>query len=280
VIKNLHKVLFEDKKDLRKDPAKNFHAWGTLEGPAAAAKKVTDGLYGSYASGPPMTHASGNFVDQWEDELARNAALGKADKYAKARDKVVYLISANCADVNELHSANPSGAKELAILNPIIDSFVDTDAKVQIMLETDIGWEGAQLDGTVYLQRFKQDTDEKNRAQLWELFHTCIHEYLHTLAHKDYKAWAATKDPTREHTLIEGFCDFFTLNVRKTVTIDPALRKQIEGPYHDAKAPVPVVHPGVYPSHAQAEQVVSIAGVRNAAAAYFLGEVDKLGGPP
>lgn len=280
VIKGLHKDLFEDKKDLRADPAKNFHAWSTLEGPAAAAKQVTDAVYGSYATAPPMTHAAGNLVDQWEDELVRNAALGDADKKAKARDKVVYLISANCADVNELHSANPSGPQELAILNPIIDGFVDTDAKVQVLLETDIGWEGAQLDGTVYLQRFKQDTDEKNRAQLWELFHTCIHEYLHTLAHGDYKAWAATLDPTREHTLVEGFCDFFTLNVRKTVTVDGALRAKVEGPYHDAAAPLPAVRSGVYPSHAQAEQVVSIAGVRNAAAAYFLGEVDKLGGTP
>jgi hypothetical protein len=279
VIKGLHKNLFADKQALRADPAKNFHKWSTLEGAAAASKKVTDAVYGSYATAPPMTQASGNFVDQWADEEARNAALDPTDKKAKARDKVIYLISANCADVNRLHSANPSGAKEAPILDPIIDSFVDTDAKVQILLETDIGWEGAQLDGTVYLQRFKQDTDEKNRAQLWEIFHTCIHEYLHTLAHPDYKAYAETQDKVRKHTLVEGFCDFFTLNVRKTVKVDTALRQQIEGPYYDAKAAVPVVHPGVYPSHAQAEQVVSIAGIRNAAAAYFRGEVDKLGGP-
>jgi len=49
-----------------------------------------------------------------------------------------------------------------------------------------------------------------------------LHEYLHTLAHKDYQAWAQSfknaGDGTRYNTLIEGFCDFFTLNVRQTVT--------------------------------------------------------------
>ena len=66
--------------------------------------------------------------------------------------------------------------------------------------------------------------------------------------------------------------------MRKTVSITPQLKAKVEGPYHDAAAPVPVIKPGVYPSIAQAEQVVSIAGIRNAASAYFRGEVDKIGG--
>jgi hypothetical protein len=153
---------------------------------------------------------------------------------------------------------------------------------VQRMLELDVGWEGAQLEGTVYLQRYKQDTDEKNRQQLWALFNTCIHEYLHSCAHAKYQAFAfkfsKKGDSTRYNTLIEGFCDFFTQNVRATVVDTPALRKKIEGPYLDAAAPKPVVKPGVYPSIAQAEQVVSIVGIRNAEAAYFQGDVSKIGG--
>ncbi|MGI9064265.1 MAG: hypothetical protein ACR2FQ_10710 [Pseudonocardiaceae bacterium] len=64
------------------------------------------------------------------------------------------------------------------------------------MLEFDIGWERAQLSGIVYLQRFKSTNPdaakakEANRVQMWELFHTCIHEYLHTLAHSDFNAYA------------------------------------------------------------------------------------------
>ena len=233
-----------------------------------------------------MTHAGGNLIDQWDDELARNAGLTKPQKKGKATDKVWYLINSNCETINDEHSAVPSAAKETAILTPIVESFVDTDAKVQTMLDTDIGWEGAQLEGVVYLQRFKSaDKDkakakEADRAQMWELFHTCIHEYIHTLAHAQYQAWAQkfadADDSTRYNTLIEGFCDFFTLNVRSTLAPDAALVKQIEGPYGNGGG-IPAISSGVYPSHEQAEQVVSIVGIKNAQAAYFRGETKRMG---
>ena len=156
----------------------------------------------------------------------------------------------------------------------------------KILLELDIGWEGAQLEGTVYLQLYKNtDPDlakakEANRAQMWGLFQTCIHEYIHTTAHPNYQTWAqgfrATGDETRYNTLIEGFCDFFTLNVRKAVTPDPALAATIEGPYANGNPPAPDVS-GVYPSNRQAEQVVSIVGIKNAQAAYFQGRTDLMG---
>ncbi len=177
----------------------------------------------------------------------------------------------------------PSAAQESAILTPIVDALVDTDPEVQKMLDIDTGWEGAQLEGTVYLQRYQQtdpDKDtakEKNRVQMWELFHTCIHEYLHTLAHGDYLTWARAQDDTGYNTLVEGFCDFFTLNVRSTLSPDPALQATIEGPYANGKG-VPSVSSGVYPSHEQAEQVVSIAGIKNAQSAYFQGNVKAMGG--
>jgi hypothetical protein len=150
---------------------------------------------------------------------------------------------------------------------------------VRRLLELDIGWEGAQLEGVVYLQRYKHDTDEENRGQMWELFHTCIHEYIHSLADPKFQTYARKLDSVRYNTLIEGFDDFFTETVRKTIVVDTALRKKIEGPYYDATAPMPTVSPGIYPSIAQAEQVVSIVGIRNAEAAYFKGDVGKIGGP-
>lgn len=289
-IASFHKELYEDKVGLRADPAKNFHDWSTLEGPAAAAKQVTDTVYdsnyGGAAAFPAMTHAGGNLIDQWEDELALNAGKTPAQKKAKAADKVWYLINSNCETINTEHGAVPSAAAETAILSPIVESFVATDAKVQTMLDLDIGWEGAQLDGTVYLQRYKSTNPDKDKAketdrvQMWSLFHTCIHEYIHTLAHPDYQTWAQTfddaGDSTRYNTLIEGFCDFFTLNVRSTLAPDAALISKIEGPYANGN-PIPAVDSGVYPSHAQAEQVVSIVGIKNAQAAYFRGETSRMG---
>jgi peptidoglycan hydrolase-like protein with peptidoglycan-binding domain len=282
LIAGFHKRLYEDKKDLRKDPGKNFHAWSVLEGAAAGSKKVVDALYGSYVPGKPppaMTHAKGNFIDQWDDELARNAKLKDPDKEKKAVGKVWYLIASNCREVNKKHGAVPTDAAEKAILTPIVADLTSDKTKIQTLLDLEIGWEGAQLEGVVYLQRYKQDTDEKNRAQLWELVQTCIHEYLHGLTHPKYAAYAQKQDSVRYNTLIEGFCDFFTETVRKTVKIDEPLRKQVEGPYYDSVATVPTVKPGVYPSIAQAEQVVSIVGIRNAESAYFRGEVEKIGGP-
>lgn len=278
-IKGLHKDLFEDKEPLRADPAKNFHDWSVLEAPAAAAKDATDAVYGTYATAPAMTNAGGNLVDQWDDEINTNKGLSPARKQEKATEKVWYLINSNCEDVNTAHSAQPDDTREKAILTPIVASFVDTPAKVQTLLELDIGWEGAQLEGVVYLQRYKKSDDDKNRQQLWELFHTCIHEYIHSLADHKFQNYAATKDSTRYNTLIEGFCDFFTENVRPTVVVDDALRTRVEGPYYDKTRPVPSVDPGVYPSRKQAEQVVSICGIRNAEAAYFKGRVELIGGP-
>lgn len=291
VVAALHKKLFKDMKPLRADPAKNFHDWKILEAPAAAAKKIVDKVYGAQYGGagakPPMTQAGGNFIDQWDDEIARNAALTAPQKKTKARDKVWYLVNSNSRIINREHSAVPSAAAEKAILTPIVESLVSTPAKVQTMLETDIGWEGAQLDGVVYLQRYKStESDatkgkEANRVQMWELFHTCIHEYLHTLAHADFNTWAAAfmaaRDDTRYNTLVEGFCDFFTLNVRSTVA-PASVQATVEGPYANGNPP-PVVHPGVYPSHAQAEQVVSIIGIKNAQRAYFAGKTDLMGKP-
>jgi hypothetical protein len=261
-----------------------------MEGPPEASKKVTDELYGTNYGGaaafPAMTNAGGNLIDQWKDEEDRNAVLTDPQKKTKAHDKVVYLINSNCDAVNTKHGAVPSSSTEKGILDPIVDSFVSDKTKVQTMLDLDIGWEGAQLEGVVYLQRYKsqnKDKDkakEENRVQMWGLFQTCIHEYIHTLAHPDYQTWAQSfangGDDTRYNTLIEGFCDFFTLNVRKAMSIDPVIAAQVEGPYANGNPPAPD-NSGVYPSHAQAEQVVSIVGIKNAQAGYFRGQTKLMG---
>jgi peptidoglycan hydrolase-like protein with peptidoglycan-binding domain len=291
LIKAFHKELFSDKLPLRANPAANFFTWSALEAPALAAKNVVDKVYGSNYGGaaakPPLTKAGGNLIDQWTDEVATNAGLTAAQKKAKAVDKVWYLINSNCDAINNEHSAVPSAAAETAILTPIVQRLVATAADVQTLLDLDIGWEGAQLSGKVYLQRFKStDADaakakEANRVHMWDLFETCIHEYIHTLAHPDYNVWAEhfrlAGDVTRYNTLTEGFCDFFTLNVRKDAAL-PAVQALVEGPYANGNPPAPDAS-GVYPSNVQAEQVVSIVGIRNAQAAYFGGKTRLMGSP-
>jgi peptidoglycan hydrolase-like protein with peptidoglycan-binding domain len=283
-IAKAHKEFFTDVVAKRDKPDENFHKWKDLEAPCKAAKAVTDKVYGSYKTKPAFTHKKGNLADYFEDQKAANAGLDDAEKKAKAARLVRYLVDSQCDDINKEHHASVDGAEETVILDPIIESFVDTDAGVQTILETFQGWPGAARGATIFLQRYKADNDDKNREQMWDVFHTGIHEYIHTLRHERYSEFANSLGGAKKHTLLEGFCDFFTLNVRSTLAISEPLRKQVEGPYYDKDKPLPAnadgsTGVGVYASHAQAEQVVSIVGVRNAQEAYFEGDVAKMGAP-
>src|SRR5262249_45748614 len=145
--------------------------------------------YGGAAAFPAMTHAGGNLIDNWEDQEAKQALLNPGQRKVQAQQGVEYLIEANCREVNNKHSAVPSNAQEKGILAPIIQSFIDTPDKIETLLNIDTGWGGMQQGGHVFLQRFnsqnpdKDKAKEENRVRMWSLFQTCIHEYIHTLAH-------------------------------------------------------------------------------------------------
>lgn len=266
----------------RDKPAENFHSWKDLEGACHAGKGVTDKLYGSYRSTEAFTHKKGSLVDMFEDQKAQNKGLKDDEKKAKAEHLLRYMVNSQCADINKVHHADVEGADEKAILDPIVASFVDTNDKVAVVLEVFADWPGAERDGKMLLQRYKGDTDDKNREQLWETFHIAIHEYIHTLKHDKYTEWANELGGARYHTLVEGFCDYFSLNVRSQLQINAKLQKDVEGSFYDKDKAPPAnadgsTGVGVYRSHAQAEEVVSIVGIRNAQEAYFCGDVAKMG---
>jgi hypothetical protein len=281
IIPMLHQSYYADRVALRGDPD-SLHDDATLEGPANAAKKVTDKVYGSYFVKKAEALSMGNgLVDWWDHRSAQLESMTLDELRSAARDFIEYLVRDWCDEINFQHGANPDNADEQAILDPILTAFVNIPAVAQKLNEIQMAWPGVQQGKIIGVQRFKQADQDMNRVQMWRLFHTCIHEYIHLLAHEDYKRAAydlhSGGDSTRYHTLIEGFCDFFTLNVRAGLSIDAKLQKSIEGPYYDKKKPPPEIEPGVYPEHAQAEQVVSIVGIKNALAAYFRGEVDLIG---
>ncbi|HTM22992.1 MAG TPA: peptidoglycan-binding domain-containing protein, partial [Kofleriaceae bacterium] len=217
----------------RDKPEENFHDWDTLEGPCKAGKTQTDKVYGSYKTMPAFSHKKRTLNDFFEDQKAVNKGLNDEDKKAKAANLVRYLINSKCADINKVHHADVDGSAEKAILDPIVDALTDTEAKVQILLELFMDWPGAARGGKMFLQRYKADTDDKNREDLWSLFHTAIHEYIHTLKHEKYTEWANELGGARYHTLIEGFCDFFTLNVRSQLALDATLQEKVEGTFFD-----------------------------------------------
>lgn len=283
LIPHFHKELYTDKKPLRTDPGTNFQQDSDLEGAANAGKEVTDTVYGNLNKGP-VFEMGVNLIDQWEDEETINAGLSDGEKKTKAEHKVKYLIDANCGDINSKYNANPSDTEEALALEAVIESFIDDKAKVQIMLDIETGWEGAQLLGTQYLQLYKEPTVEANRLKMWELFHVSIHEYIHTLAAPQYNQWAESLGGSQEHTLVEGFCDFFTMNVRAEhpPSTLAALQPQVEGSFHDATTPQPIpsaddIDVGVYSSNEEAERMVGIIGIKNAQLGYFQGAVDLMG---
>lgn len=283
LIPHFHQTLYADKEPLRADPSKNFQKDSDLEGAANAGKKVTDTIYGDLNKGPVFKMGI-NLIDQWDDEKARNSGLNDIEKKTKAKHKVEYLIDANCSNINSKYNANPHGTEEAKALAAVIESFIDDKSKVQILLDIETGWEGAQLQGTQYLQLYKEPSVEKNRLKMWELFHVSIHEYIHTLADSKYLKWAESLDGSQEHTLIEGFCDFFTMNIRTQYPPSTlaALQPQVEGSFHDPATPQPIpsaddINVSVYSSNEEAERMVGIIGIKNAQLGYFQGAVELMG---
>jgi hypothetical protein len=283
IIAEFHQKTYADLAPLRADPETNFHEDGDIEGAANAGKEVTDQLYGNLNTGPAF-QMNVNLIDQWKDQEDRQELLNDVQKKRQAISLVEYLIDANCGAVHHKYNANPSGSEESKALRPIIDSLVDSEEKIQILLDIDTGWKGAQQDGIQYLQRYKDPNNEANREKMWELFHVSIHEYIHTLAHSEYRRWAYGLGGSETHTLIEGFCEFFTLNVRAkfpTSALVP-FQQQVEGSFYDATTPqaipdVDALPVGVYNSNAEAERMVGIIGIKNAQLGYFQGAVDLMG---
>ncbi len=62
------------------------------------------------------------------------------------------------------------------------------------------------------------------------------------------------------------------------MTLDATIAATVEGPYANGNPPAPD-RSARYPSNEQAEQVVSIVGLKNAQAAYFGGKTKLMGLP-
>ena len=131
----------------------------------------------------------------------------------------------------------------------------------------------------MFLQRLRGTTPGDNRQFMWKTFQTLIHEYIHTLSHSRYHDWADRSPDERGHTLREGMTDFLTKTVWNTIDpTDLTLRRAVEGPYFNASAVPNAPALTTYDASEDAEKAVGIAGARNAYSAFFLGEIERLGG--
>ena len=198
--------------------------------------------------------------------------------------------------LNREHDASPRFDDEERPLNEeavalerVANEFVRDRNNITRLNEIDRNWGATAQGGDIFFQLFRGATPEADRLLLWDTFQTFIHEYMHTLSHRAYDAYALSfGDNSNEYnTLIEGVDSLLTEIVWDAIEPrvgDRVLREQIEGPTIAAQPPIRVPHPSQarYPSYTEALRLSDLVGIANVYAAYFLGLVDRIGGtaPP
>jgi len=258
-----------------------LHTWADIEAVADQSKTSTDAVFGVWARRPAF-RAGANLIDRWEQQETAMAAMAPAQLHAIAlwRVEKAFRTDADIRQINIDHGVRRERPAELAIIDAVKERIAT--AREAQLLELHKAWPGSAdpSTGTVAIQRFREPDQAGNRGYMWRQFQTLIHEYIHTLAHSRYRAWmdAPTTPEEMSHTLREGMTDYLTRVVWDGVN-PAAIRAAVEGPYHDAAAPLVVPPLGTYDEADNAERAVGIVGTRNAYAAYFLGDVAKLGGP-
>jgi hypothetical protein len=305
-IDRLYADLVTNKGAREHADASRVNPFDRYEAIADIAKHETDAVFGKYTTGPAFRHRNGrhlgNLRDRFEEEQRDQSRLGPRGRRRQAQQLIEYFIQSGYGGINRInteHDAVPERTtvspgetrSEAEILHGAVVTIAE--ARESQLLEIDRGWEGTAGGGIVSLQRWRvadQPGDPAGQGQrhhFWDVFQTMIHEYLHTLTHERYYAYARTLPGgdagVQYNTLIEGMTSAMTeivwANVASRVGAR-ALSEGVEGTalYIDeatSKAACPVI-PARYPSYHQAMELITIVGPRNVFAAYLLGEVDLI----
>ena len=260
----------------------NLHGWDQLEAIAEESRQEADKVFGSYTRRTAFVREV-NLVDRWKQQEAVIGAASDPQKLGIAKWRVlkVFKDDRQIAAINQDYGFVSDRMPEQGIADAVIDRLANDPALLPKLLEIHKGWPGSQdpATHTVAIQRFKDADPAKNRAFDWRLFETLIHEYIHSLNHSKYTTYADSLPTGKGHTLREGMTDAFTKIVWTNVNFDEALRSKVEGPDHDPSDEFPVMALSeitVYPVTRNAEELIATVGLPNAAAAYFLGNVELI----
>ncbi len=285
----------------------NYDTTVTAKGPRAAnaeieamaepAKDETDAVFGQFydkAKHPALKYPSkskpGN-LHSWYDTADRELrAMSAKQRRAQAVDWLKYYFIAEDAirDINDTYSASPEWQPkrnaEARILDAVARKVCADGTTVQTLLETRRAWGGMAAGSQVFVDLYHNPDATKDRQDRWEMFQTLIHEYIHTLSHRDYEKYAKSfgVDTGQWNTLIEGVDNVLEEVVWARVeprTSDPTLRGQVEGKAHAKLPPMQVSAPARYPSYEEAFRLTGLVGITNVVAAYFLGLVDRISVP-
>ncbi|HEV7745424.1 MAG TPA: DUF4157 domain-containing protein [Pyrinomonadaceae bacterium] len=267
------------KDALHADP-KKLHDPKQLDVIAGESQSAVDKVFGEYTKGmaPAQLKQGTNVFDAWDTKEKDFKAGGKTfeDKQVAWRVNKIFTGDAGVAALDEEHGAVQSRADEKAIIDKIRTDMINKYRPE--LIATHKGWPGYEDKGNVYIQLFMGADDDAKKQDMWRYYQTFIHEYLHALEHKDHIAY---RDPMSEKeggkTLREGTADYFTKITWNSITITDALRTKIEGAFNDPKVKTAIPSLTTYHESKNAERLAGIVGLRNVAAAFFLGKVELVG---
>ncbi|MBN2535250.1 MAG: DUF4157 domain-containing protein [Spirochaetales bacterium] len=275
---------------------------GIIDTIARKAKEATDNVFGDYRVGPQLAY-NVNIFDQY---IARESFINTSQRHEdNAVNFRVLKILNDDEEMKEIHRqhgavitrppewtiiANVTGfpvspplTESLNNTNPphVTTGLVGTNRNV--FIEMHKNWPASAGGGRIYIQRYKASTDERNRDLMYQMFGTFIHEYIHTLEHSNHIRYRESLQTLQGgFVLREGIVDYFSRMVWDNIKFNRSLRRVIEGPFHDSSNPTghTIKPPPRYGVRVEAEHMVGIAGIRNTLAAFFLGQVYLIGGPP
>jgi Domain of unknown function (DUF4157) len=293
------------KKD-HDDPAKT-HQLSDIQALSNTAAKEAASVFKPYITNPqPLAvdhFEKGKFVrgtihDEWLSTQQKADRGGALKKYQIARDLLFYLLKNDkqIKDIYFAHHADPEFGDDNKWLNlaahkvsDIAEAALDDDATVKRLFQIERAWGGSSSGHDIFLPVFKESNPKADRAVMWDLYLTVIHEYLHTAAHTDYNTYAdklGGESDDRGNTLIEGVDSLLTEIVwtyaRPRARL-PEIRTAVEPdaikahlPYDDTL--VPNVPAERYPSYDRALKLVNVVGIENLYGAYFQGKITLIGG--
>jgi len=247
---------------------------------AVEAQKAVTAVFGEYVAGRtlPTLTLGVNVDDAWKKKEDTLTAGGKPAEDSAVEWRVQKILDGDpvVKSIDHEHGAIQSRGPEQAIVAPIKTDMI---AKYRPkLLETHKAWPGFEQGGVSYVQLFKGANADEERSNRWQLFQTLIHEYIHALEHPDHVTYREGKGEQKGgFTLREGTTDYFTKIVWSSLTIDDALRAKIEGPVNDPTNKFPIQSLSTYDEAENAERLAGVVGIRNEAAAFFLGKVSLIG---
>lgn len=298
-------VTFMHKKIVEERPLRT-HTLDEFAAIAKVSKDETDKVFGNFYDTSDATHPAfvadkvgtrGTLHDAFADTDRAQKRMTGPQRRVSALDMLMYLITTR-GQIQELsrhHDARPKFNKrgqptndEAKLQDKVAREFVKNKDNVKNLLEIDRGWDASAnpLSGEVFVQLFQPTDAAKDRLLLWDMFQTLIHEYLHTVVARPYRDYAESfgRHSPAENTLIEGMDSVLDEIVWEHVAPrakSKELREKIEGPVVAATPPIDVPHASRrrYPSYTEALKLADLVGITNVYAAYFLGLVDRIGGP-